>query len=111
MDIVILKIEDRSILAEAAGKLGLETLTIDAPWSTGKRPSPDRWIVVGRTKDAVWNQVREIERDVSQSKQTLSNEQPGNQRSPKEKAKVQAGRDVPPNKKPKLKAPKRLLRH
>ncbi len=59
-----------------------------------RRP-PDRWIIVGRTRDAVWNQMRDIEREAARSKQTFTSEkkmksQPlketGPKSTPKEKA-------------------------
>ena len=49
LDIVVLKIENRAELAATAEQLGLETVSVDAPWTANKRPSPDRWIIVGRT--------------------------------------------------------------
>ena len=42
--------------------MNLETVSVDAPWTGGKKPSPDRWMIIGRTRDAVWNQMREIEK-------------------------------------------------
>jgi hypothetical protein len=74
LDVVVLKIENRAELAAAAEQLGLETVSVDAPWTTNKRPSPDRWIIVGRTRDAVWNQMREIEREALRSKQNALKE-------------------------------------
>lgn len=69
LDIVVLKIDKRAEVAAAAEDLGLETVSVDAPWTTAERPSPDRWIIVGRTRDAVWTQMREIEREAHRSKQ------------------------------------------
>lgn len=74
LDVVVLKIENRAELAAAAEQLGLETVSVDAPWTTNKRPSPDRWIIVGRTRDAVWNQMREIEREALRFKQNALKE-------------------------------------
>jgi hypothetical protein len=50
LDIVVLKIEKRGELAAAAENLGLETVSVNAPWTMGMRRSPDRWIIVGRTE-------------------------------------------------------------
>lgn len=62
LDVIIVKTENRSALAEAADKLGLESVSVDAPWIGNIPPSPDRWIIIGRSRDAVWNQMRDIER-------------------------------------------------
>ncbi|TVY47854.1 hypothetical protein LOCC1_G002940 [Lachnellula occidentalis] len=69
MDIVVLKSPQdvRLALATAAGDSNLETVSVDAPWTGGKKPSPDRWIIIGRTRDAVWNQMREIEKEAAGS--------------------------------------------
>ncbi|ESZ96072.1 hypothetical protein SBOR_3549 [Sclerotinia borealis F-4128] len=69
LDIIIVKTENRAALAEAADKMGLESVSVDAPWVGNVRPSPDRWIVVGRSRDAVWNQMRDIERAAARSKE------------------------------------------
>jgi len=74
LDIVVLKIGNRADLAAAAEQLGLETVSVDVPWTTNKRLSPDRWIIVGRTRDAVWDHMREIEREALRSKQNAPNE-------------------------------------
>ena len=85
MDIVVLKIgaDERLAIADAAEAMGLESVSVDAPWTTNKNPSPDRWVVIGRTRDAVWNQMRDIEREVVRSKQTFSAEKEKPQQSPK----------------------------
>lgn len=67
LDIVEVKIADRQSLASAARKLGLETVLVDAPSVGGKKPSPAQWIIVGRTRDAVWNQKQSIEQGVPSS--------------------------------------------
>jgi len=95
LDIIVVKIgvDDRLALANAAEAMGLETCSVDAPWTSNKKPSPDRWIIVGRTRDAVWNQMREIERDASRSRQTFVSEktksqttkQTGSKPAPKQK--------------------------
>jgi len=76
LDIIVVKIgvDGRLALANVAEAMGLETCSVDAPWTSNKKPSPDRWIIVGRTRDAVWNQMREIEREASRSKQTFVSE-------------------------------------
>lgn len=76
LDIVVLKIgvDERLAIANASEGIGLETVSVDAPWTGSKKPSPDRWIVIGRTRGAVWNQMRDIERETSRSKQALSSE-------------------------------------
>ncbi|CAD6439737.1 f3264f75-1397-40cf-9e4f-c25dccdfe720 [Sclerotinia trifoliorum] len=71
LDIVILKTERRAALAAAADKMGLESVSVDAPWVGNVRPSPDRWIVIGRSRDAVWNQMREIERREARPKEDV----------------------------------------
>lgn len=71
LDIVILKTEHRAALAAAADKMGLESVSVDAPWVGNIRPSPDRWIVIGRSRDAVWNQMREIERPAARPKEDM----------------------------------------
>ncbi|PMD46171.1 hypothetical protein L207DRAFT_561564 [Hyaloscypha variabilis F] len=96
LDIIVVKIgvDDRFVLANAAEAMGLETCSVDAPWTSNKKPSPDRWIIVGRTRDAVWNQMRDIEREAARSKQTFTSEkmksqplkQTGPKSTPKEKA-------------------------
>lgn len=63
LDIIIVKTEQRAALAKAADDMGLESVTVDAPLVGNIRPTPDRWIVIGRTRDAVWNQMRDIERE------------------------------------------------
>ncbi|TVY17411.1 hypothetical protein LARI1_G004212 [Lachnellula arida] len=69
LDIVVLKSPQdvRLALATAAGNADLETVSVDAPWTGGKKPSPDRWMIIGRTRDAVWNQMREIEKEAAGS--------------------------------------------
>ncbi|KAF4626346.1 hypothetical protein G7Y89_g11814 [Cudoniella acicularis] len=88
LDIIILKIGDnhRLAVATAAEDAGLETVSVDALWTANKKPNPDRWIIIGRTRDAVWNQMREIERESARSKQIGMAGEPG----PK-KAKTNAG--------------------
>jgi hypothetical protein len=67
LDIVVVKSPHgvRLALTIAAESAGLETVSVDAPWTGGKKPSPDRWIIIGRTRDAVWNQMREIEKQAA----------------------------------------------
>jgi len=69
LDLVVLKSphDVRLALTTAAESAGLETVSVDAPWAGGKKPSPDRWIIIGRTRDAVWNQMREIEKQAARS--------------------------------------------
>jgi hypothetical protein len=74
LDIVVLKVDGRAAISIAAEKLGLETVSVDAPWTSNKKPSPDRWIIVGRTRDAVWNQMRDIEREALRSKESVGKE-------------------------------------
>ncbi|KAJ8064598.1 hypothetical protein OCU04_006927 [Sclerotinia nivalis] len=71
LDIIILKTERRAALAAAADKMGLESVSVDAPWVGNIRPSPDRWIIIGRSRDAVWNQMREIERSAARPKEDI----------------------------------------
>ncbi|KAH6724357.1 hypothetical protein BKA61DRAFT_28170 [Leptodontidium sp. MPI-SDFR-AT-0119] len=74
LDIVVLKIgaDERLAVSDAAEAMGLESVSVDAPWTSNKKPNPDRWVIIGRTRDAVWNQMRDIEREVGRSKQTFS---------------------------------------
>lgn len=69
LDIVVVKSphDVRLALGTAAEDLGLEFVSVDAPWTNGKKPTPDRWIIIGRTRDAVWNQMRETEREAARS--------------------------------------------
>jgi hypothetical protein len=107
LDIVVLKIgvDDRFGLAKAAEVMRLETCSVDAPWTSNKKPSPDRWIIVGRTRDAVWNQMRDIEREAARSKQTFASEkaksqapkQTASKPAPKEKANAPAAIQRSPN--------------
>ncbi|PVH79192.1 hypothetical protein DL98DRAFT_655604 [Cadophora sp. DSE1049] len=60
--------------ADAAEAMGLDSVSVDTPWTANRKPYPDRWVVIGRTRDAVWNQMRDIEREVGRSKQTFSAE-------------------------------------
>jgi hypothetical protein len=48
LDIVIVKIgvNDRLALVNVAEALGLGTCPVDAPWTSNKKPSPDRWILL-----------------------------------------------------------------
>ncbi|KAI9646549.1 hypothetical protein NHQ30_004542 [Ciborinia camelliae] len=72
LDIVIVKTNHRAALADAADKMGLCSVSVDAPWVDNIRPSPDRWIVVGRSRDAVWNQMREIEQATARSRDSIT---------------------------------------
>lgn len=67
-DIIIVKNELKAALAEAAHKMGLESVLVDAPRVGNIRPSPDQWVVVGRITDAVLNQKRELERAATRPK-------------------------------------------
>lgn len=70
LDLVVVKLQDHPALADAAEALGLERVSVDAPWISGKKPSPDRWLIIGRHRDAVWNQMQEIQRETLRSKPT-----------------------------------------
>jgi hypothetical protein len=87
LDIVILKLDRDGHLAvhNAADEMDLEAVSVDAPWTSKKKPSPDRWLIIGRTRDAVWEQMREIERQTSRSKETFAADMTGSQKpsSPK----------------------------
>lgn len=78
LDIVVVKIgaDERFAFSESADKMSLETVSVDAPWTNGKKPNPDRWLIIGRNRDAVWDQMREIEREAARSTQSLSKEKP-----------------------------------
>lgn len=83
-DVVIVKTEDRIRLADAADKMGLESVSVDAPWVDNIRPCPDRWIVIGRSRDAVWDQMREIERAAARFR--LDTPKVGGNQTPKSRA-------------------------
>lgn len=70
LDLVVVKLQDHPALADGAESLGLERVSVDAPWISGKKPSPDRWLIIGRHRDAVWNQMQEIQRETLRSKQS-----------------------------------------
>lgn len=74
LDIMVVKIGVDDRLANAAEAMGFETCSVDAPWTSSKKPSPERWIIVGRTRDAVWNQMRGIGGEAARSKQTFTSE-------------------------------------
>lgn len=73
LDIVVVKLnrDERFKLHEAAEELGLESASVYAPWTGNKKPSPDRWVIVGRSRAPAWNYQREIERETARSKQHL----------------------------------------
>jgi hypothetical protein len=72
-DIVIIKINKHSPskLADMTEEMGLEAISADAPWINYKKPALDQWIVFGRSRDAVRDQVREIEMEAVHSMQHL----------------------------------------
>ncbi|EKD19885.1 hypothetical protein MBM_01837 [Drepanopeziza brunnea f. sp. 'multigermtubi' MB_m1] len=80
LDIIVLKIgaDDRYAVTNAAESMGLEAVSVDAPWTSNKKPFPDRWVIIGRTRDAVWNLMREIEREVERSKHEFAAEKANN---------------------------------
>lgn len=43
MDLVVLKngVDNRLAVSNAAEAMGLETVSVDAPWTSQKKPSPD----------------------------------------------------------------------
>ncbi|TGO30982.1 hypothetical protein BPAE_0002g00740 [Botrytis paeoniae] len=75
-DIIIVKNERKAALAEAAHKMGLESVLVDAPRVGNIRPSPDQWVVVGRITDAVSNQKRELERAATRPKENTPKKTP-----------------------------------
>ncbi|XMA15363.1 hypothetical protein WAI453_008154 [Rhynchosporium graminicola] len=76
MDIVVLKLESerRLEVANIAEAMKLEAVSVDAPWTCNKKPVPDRWLIIGRTRDVVWSQMKEVEREAGRSKQTYAAE-------------------------------------
>ncbi|TGO19698.1 hypothetical protein BTUL_0003g01550 [Botrytis tulipae] len=76
-EIIIVKSERKAALAEAAHKMGLESVLVDAPRVGNIRPSPDQWVVVGRITDAVLNQKRELERAATRPKEITPKKTPG----------------------------------
>ncbi|KAF5879556.1 uncharacterized protein Bfra_006765 [Botrytis fragariae] len=76
-DIIVVKNEHKTALAEAAHKIGLESLLVDAPRVGNKRSSPEQWVIVGRITDAVLNQKRELERAATRSKENTPKKPPG----------------------------------
>ncbi|KAM0158955.1 hypothetical protein ACHAQE_000726 [Botrytis cinerea] len=75
--IIIVKNKHQAVLAEAAHKMGLESVLVDAPRVGNIRPSPDQWVVVGRITDAVLNQKRELEGAATRSKENMLKKTPG----------------------------------
>jgi hypothetical protein len=73
LDIVVVKVgvDERIALADAAEQMGLQTGSVEAPWTGSKKSNPDRWQVIGRTSDAVLSQMRAIEREAQRSKNEM----------------------------------------
>lgn len=87
LDIVVLKLglDERLKVSNAAGDGGLTAVAVAAPWTSSRKPSPDHWLVIGRDSKAVLDQVRQVEREASRSKQTFAGSAAKTQ-APKEKA-------------------------
>jgi hypothetical protein len=106
LDIVVVKVgtDERFALSEMAEKMSLETLSVDAPWGGTKKPTPDRWLIIGRTRDAIWNQMREIERETARSKQNLPTDKPKpqtpKQNAPKLSKESKTPKSAPPQHRP-----------
>jgi len=58
----------RLALRTAAESAGPECVSSDTPWTAGQKPTPDRWIITGKTRDAVSDQMREIEQKAAPSR-------------------------------------------
>jgi hypothetical protein len=56
-EVLVLQIQQRQRVHEAAEELGLHTISADAPGDAGAR-----WIVVGKNRAAVWDRKNEIEK-------------------------------------------------
>lgn len=105
LDIVIIKTEHRAALHECASKMGLETVSVDAPWVGNTRPIPDRWIIIGRSRDAVWNQMRDIQRSGAK----YSGSQDTSQPQPKAKVRTPRATTDTPKKQAVIAARPRVL--
>ena len=58
---IILKLEERARILQAADPLGLFTELADAPFNAdGSRPRPARWIIIGTSRAAVSEKLTEI---------------------------------------------------
>lgn len=67
---VVVKTDARFELHQAAKHLGLDTLSTDAPLEAdGRRPRIDKWIVIARTRSAVFTKIREINQEASRTQQ------------------------------------------
>ncbi len=68
--VIVLKTEARAELHQAAELVHLEHVSTDAPLNAnGTRQSPDRWLVVGKSRSAVFAKVSEIHRDAQRTQQ------------------------------------------
>ena len=71
-DAIILKTNDRLKIHQAAGPLDLFTESTEAPFNTdGSVPRIDRWIVVGTSKAAVSDKIRDINRATKQKASSM----------------------------------------
>jgi hypothetical protein len=68
--------DERSQLSEAVEKVPLEMVSDNAPCTCNKKMMPHRWLVIGRTHDALLTQTRDIERETARSKHNLSKDKP-----------------------------------
>ena len=66
--VIVLKTHARLEIHEAAEPLGLQHESTDAPLNAdGIRQSPNRWIVVGKSRMAVLSKISEIHRDAQRT--------------------------------------------
>ena len=67
---IVLKTDARFALHEAAELLGLQHQSVNAPLSAdGSYPSPSRWLVVGKSRSAVFAEVSKVCRDAQRAHQ------------------------------------------
>ncbi len=68
--VIVLKTHARAEIHEVAELLGLEHQSANAPLNTdGSRPSPNRWLVVAKSRSAVFAKISEISRDAQRTQQ------------------------------------------
>jgi len=72
MVVVKIGVNDRLALVNVAEALGLGTFSVDAPWTSNKKPSPDRWIFLDETPSG--SRCEKL-RSAARSKQTFASEQ------------------------------------
>jgi hypothetical protein len=72
MVVVKIGVNDRLALVNVAEALGLGTFSVDAPWTSNKKLSPDRWIFLDETPSG--SRCEKL-RSAARSKQAFASEQ------------------------------------